>query len=175
MERKLERDKQKKGILGRAVGRIGAYTSNRLMARTTREVAIDTARVGSRAALEAIRPARISAQELRAGLNGRYEDGGLARFSEALREAGVDERDLPRMAEGHRRASLVYIAGAVGLLLLSCHFALAPGLMMKLSSVATLVATFAIAAFAMRHDFIAWQIDSRAFAGFRKYLDYRLS
>jgi hypothetical protein len=129
---------------------------------------------GARAAIAAIRPTRADFQDLRAGVSGRYEDGGAARFRDLVASSGLEEADLPEISLRHRRQALVNLAVSV--------FVLAVSIAMIISSSQTVgilggagfsIFSLVFAALAIRSDFSAWRIDVRRMDGFKAYIDHR--
>lgn len=161
---------EKKGRVSRFAGYFGRRIGNPFISRVGRE----TLSEGAHQAGQVLRPVRISWSEAQEAINGRYEDGGRARFRQVMAQNGVSERDLPALERMHVQNFLAMCAisllalgaGAAIPFLTDDWLIMASGLVFGLFSLVFLL-------IGLRHDFSAWQIRNRRFGGIREYVEAR--
>lgn len=156
------------------LSRIGTYGANRIQPSGVREGSRKVLSSGGAAAMRSLRPTAADPAELMAGLNGRYSDGGRARFRSMMSELNIEAQDLPALEASHSRnftimlgASTVFMLGAVLMILFG------DGAIGFLAAVILLIFALGSTVNAIRSDYSGWQIREQAFGGFREYLRSR--
>lgn len=160
----------KKGRGKRVAGYFGRRIGNPFIQKVGRETMEGSRDVVRRT----FRVEKLSREEVRNGIQGRYKDGGRQRFREMYSSRGLGESDLDGLARNRERQALAMTAVAV--------FALISGaaapfftdvFVISLSGLVFGVFSLAFLAIAFRHDYAAWQIRARRFGGVREYIDAR--
>lgn len=129
---------------------------------------------GFSAAREVLKPEKMNVDEIRAGLKGRYEDGGAARFREVVEASGLSEDQLPEMVLRHRRQALLNIAISIAIVAASFSMILnSANTIGILGGAAFSIFSLVFLTLAIRSDFSAWRIRMRRMDGFKAYLDDR--
>ncbi len=153
------------------LGRAGRYGANKIQSQTIRDTSRGAMRAGGEAAMDALRPARADLADMRAGLDGRYWDGGHQRFREMVDKQGLSEADLAALAETHGRnfrlytgLSIAFLVGAFGMIFLG------DGALSFLGTLVLLIFMLGALVRGLQADFAAYQIRVRAFCGLRQYL-----
>lgn len=153
------------------LSRTGRYGINRIQPEVTREASKGTILGGYHAARKAFSPEKVDLQDLKAGLSGRYDDGGHQRFAEMVRAAGLTPEDLLALQARHRRSfalflsmAIVFLVGAFLMILLG------RGPFSLLGAAILLVFMCGALVMGLQADFSAYQIRKRAFCGLRSYL-----
>ena len=164
-------DEEKKGFLARRSKGARRYIVRRFGNRFLEE-GYRTLKNNMAGARHAMSPRKLDPDELREGFNGRYDDGGFARFAQVMREQKTGERDLIIMARKQKRNMIIMlIAGLVFFLLGAWTMVTAKQGQDILFGFSTSFMAFIFGLLAMRHDFSRWQIEERRFGGFREYLN----
>lgn len=176
----MSNEEQKRGFFARRKDAAKNYTFQRMASPFMRQAGseyVDTAR-------HAILPRAFDKADFLAGYNGRYKDGGRARFQEIIAEEkrrlrvlsaekGVEMSlpELPELAKARRRASLVMFAG-FGLSFIASIFFLINqnGGLDIFAGIAAFLGSMIFLGLAAQHDFSRWQIQERRMGGFREYL-----
>ena len=156
------------------ISRIGGYFGRRVGNPFISRVGRDTLTDGAGQAGHVLRPARISREEARGALRGRYEDGGRARFAQLMAQEGLKERDLSELERMRVRqframcaiSALALLLGAAIPILTDDGLIMKSGLILGLFSLVFL-------AIGLRHDLAAWQIRNRRFGGILEYVHDR--
>lgn len=159
----------------RGIGaRIAGWATGKVRGPEHRAVGRGSLTGGLVAARDMLRPAPLDSGDFMAGLRGRHADGGVARFRAHMREGGTDARELPGIESTHRSISRSYAAMTLVCVLAAVlYVSRFPGIFSGLGAMVLMLFGFAFLAVSVRHDFAAWQIRVRRFAGFREYLDLR--
>lgn len=162
-EKKKTRTRRLAGYFGRRIG-------NPFIQRAGRE-GLTTSYEGARSSLSV---EKISPDEVRNAYRGRYKDGGRERFRESFSGSGLSEEDLTVLASNRRAQAFIMVVAAA--------FALFAGAAMpffttifviSLSGLVFGIFSLLFLAIAFRHDYAAWQIESRRFGGVKEYIDIR--
>lgn len=167
-------DQQQGGAKKGRIARVGGYFGRRVGNPFINRVGRDTLYEGADQARGVLRPERVSREEARGALHGRYEDGGRARFAQVMAQQGVPDRDLKGLEENRIRlfrfmvalSGLTLALGAAIPFLTDDWLIMISGLIFGLFSLVFL-------AVGLRHDFAAWQIRNRRFGGIREYVEDR--
>jgi hypothetical protein len=176
-------DGPQKGFFARRKEGVKKYTLNRLASPFIRK----SGEAYSGTARSALTPQKLDRQDMLSGYNGRYSDGGRARFAELMKEVDQMNRlkaesdksgktvytplDLDQMAKSRRRASGIMFAGAALFFGTAFYFIIAAGGYMDvLFGLASAMCSFIFLALSAQHDFSRWQIQERRLGGFREYL-----
>lgn len=123
-----------------------------------------------RATRDRARLAEISREDVEAGINGRYADGGRERFRQMELAEGWTAGELQNRERSWKMQSRLYLLGAIVALLLPVAWVLfQPGWFALMMLVPGLVVPLALGAVAVKADFAAWQIRERRFGGLRDY------
>lgn len=163
---------RKKGFIARRSAGIGRYVGRRFGSPHMAQ----GIKLSSRLAKEALKPKPLDPLEFKRGLDGRYKDGGRARFQEVMRENGVADHQLDDISSQHRSAFIVSVIASFVLLLIGIYIATtADTAIAVVYGAATSMMFLVMLAVAIRHDFNRWQIFERRFGGFREYLSLRPS
>lgn len=160
-------DKEKPSILRRA----GTFGLNKVRPESVRDASRQSLSSGRAAALKALKPQKIDIEDAKGAIHGRYEDGGVQRFSEMVVEMGLKPEDLEALKAMHKRQFLIYGCLAVAFFIMSLvtifttsgQFSALGGVILCIFAVGSIVN-------AVRSDYAAYQIDQRAFCGLRAYL-----
>lgn len=163
---------KKKGFLARRAEGTARYVYKRFGNSFINEVGVDSVKQGASVAREAMTPKAFDREDFNDGLNGRYQDGGVVRFAELMRENGLKEADLQRLSYDRRKSAGIMFLAAAFFLILGAYF------MVTAETGSTILFGFSTAfvslcfiSVGVRHDFSRWQIESRRFGGFRDYLN----
>lgn len=156
------------------MSRIGGYFGRRIGNPFISRVGRETLTGSAEEARSALMPERITREEARSAILGRYPDGGRARFAQLMAQRGVHERDLhvlERMRVRQFRAMctvslIALLLGAVIPFLTDDGLIMMSGLIFGLFSLVFLT-------IGLRHDLAAWQIRNRRFGGIREYVEDR--
>ncbi|MFG6573548.1 hypothetical protein ACGYLO_18290 [Sulfitobacter sp. 1A13353] len=160
----------KKGFISRSSRGVARYVGRRFGNQFVNEVGRDLVTKGFNRAKETLTPVEMDRDDFRAGLNGRYEDGGKTRFEEVLRETNTNNRQLAALAQHRRRAAYVMFAAAAGFLLFGAVMIVrAGGFNEALYGFVTAFMSFIFLTIGISHDFVRWQIEQRRFGGFLEY------
>jgi len=160
----------KKGFLSRSSRGVARYVGRRFGNQFANEVGRNSVTKGFKRAKETLRPVEMDRDDLRAGLNGRYNDGGKSRFEEALRETDTNNKQLAELAQYRRRAAYVMFAAAAGFLLFGASMIVRAGDFNEaLYGFVTAFMSLLFLAIGISHDFSRWQIEQRRFGGFMEY------
>ncbi len=161
----------KDGFFARKAKGTAKYVGRRFGNQFSNKVGRDSLKLSAERARATMIPTEIDPKDFRAGLEGRYEDGGISRFSQAMRDAGIPEAYLPILARQRRRASIIMFAAAAGFLLFGASMIIrADGFNDGLFGFATAFMSLLFMAIGINHDFSRWQIHHRRFGGFKEYL-----
>lgn len=156
------------------VARIGGYFGRRIGNPFINRIGRETLGDGADQARGALRPERVTKNEVRGAIRGRYADGGRSRFAELAAQQGLGPADLDGIELMRIRqframcavSLLALVLGAAVPFLTSDRLIMISGLIFGLFSLVFLT-------IGLRHDFAAWQIRSRRFGGIREYLHDR--
>lgn len=160
----------KQGFFRKLGGGSKRYISKRFGNEYIKEVGRDNLKGSYEAAREAMRLEKISKDELKRGIYGRYADGGRSRFKQVMSEQGVKEEDLPTMVVERRRNALIMFLSAIGFLAFGAWSIFGSGTDHILIYVmSTLIASLILFALSLRHDFARWQLENRRFGSFAEY------
>jgi hypothetical protein len=163
---------KKKGFLARTGKAAGGYVFRRFGNGFIREVGTDNFKKGVMGAKASMTPAALDRDDFEKGLNGRYEDGGVSRFAEIMRENGVSEEQLPALQHARRRSAIIMFASAAVAVIFGVWTMITSddgkGLLMGLSTAFISIVFLGLGA---RDDFSRWQIQNRRMGGFREYLN----
>ena len=130
----------------------------------------------AQAATSSLAPKNLDVADFRAGLRGRYKDGGRARFAQMMDRQGLDLEQADDMRANHLRAGAIFALAAAVMLAFGIYSAAtATNTAGLIAGISLCVVFFLFMALAIRHDFSAWQILARRFGGFNEYLEFRLS
>jgi hypothetical protein len=158
------------------VGRVAGWGFRKVRNPEISAVSRKTLTGGISAARESITPVNLDLDEIRAGLKGRYEDGGAARFLEIMTASGIDEDQLPDMASRHRRQAAMNLAIALLVAAVSFAMILTSGTRFGiLGGAGFSIFSLAFLSLSIRSDFSAWRITERRMDGFKSYLDHRFA
>lgn len=158
------------------IARVGGYFGRRIGNPFINQVGRDTLYDGADEARNALRPERVSRAEVHGAYQGRYPDGGRARFAQVMAQQGVPERDLPHLAA--MRARLFHTMCVIGLITLCLGTAVpffTDDWLIMISGLIFGLFSLIFFLIGLRHDFAAWQIRNRRFGGIREYLQDRWS
>lgn len=162
---------RKKGFLTRSAAATGRYMVHRFGYKFIRELGVDNFKKGASGARTAMTPLVLDRDDFNGGLNGRYTDGGVARFAEVMRENKVDASGLIYFQQARRRSAiLMFIAAAVFLTFGVWQMFAAVRFQTFMMGFGTSFTSFVLIALGARHDFSRWQIQNRRMGGFREYL-----
>jgi len=161
----------KRGFLARRAQGTVRYVGRRIGNPFIAEVGIDNFKKGVVGAREAMKPQKLDREDFQSGLNGRYADGGVARFAEIMKEADLKEDDLPQMQYTRRRSAIImFISAALFVALGSYVMISGTGGRDILMGFVTAFVSFVLVAIGVREDFSRWQIQMRRIGGFLEYL-----
>ena len=120
---------------------------------------------------KAMTPKSFDLNEFRQGIEGRYEDGGVARFMQMVKEEKIGEQELERKIRNHAWSAMIMLIAAVIFFLIGSWMMITaergPEILFGFTTSAMV---FLFGVLAMRHDYSRWQIEQRRFGGFREYL-----
>lgn len=149
--------------------RLVGWASNKFNGSVLGQVNVILAE-NARKARERATPAELTQDDITQGLDGRYADGGRARFSALVAQQGWSDADLNKRERSWRLQALIYLLGAVMALVgASAWVMVSSGWFAFIMLVPGLVVPLALLAVALKADFAAWQIRSRRFGGLREY------
>ena len=155
-------------------GRLAGWGTSKIRKPELRAVGLGTLRGGLEEARSMLRPAPLDGRDFMAGLRGRHADGGVSRFQEHVRANGIGEKDLVGIESTHRMIARAYVVMTLACVLAAIlSVSLSAAAFSGLGAMVLMLFGFGFLAVAVRHDFSAWQIRVRRFAGFRDYLDLR--
>jgi len=154
--------------------RVASYFGRRIGNTFITKVGRDALTGSASEAKAALRIDRVSRDEARGALWGRYEDGGRARFGDMAHERGLTESDLQTLEQMRLRqfhmlaliAAFALLAGGAIPFFTSDWLITFSGLVFGMFSLIFLM-------IGLRHDFAAWQIRQRRFGGIREYINDR--
>lgn len=150
--------------------KIRSYGLNRVQDPHLRRDALRFFRERGQKAKEALKPAKISREEILAAYSGRYEDDGRDRFLTVAREQGLTKNDLAALVERHKRDFMFSLALAAGCAILAVIFFLAEGSGFRIFGgliFGIFMFGFTIKAFGA--DYAAFQVQKRKFCSLRTY------
>ena len=154
------------------IRRIGNYGSRRVVPDSVADQAKKNATGSVRVALDALRPNHIDPDELRAGYEGRYSDGGKNRFEVMVAQNDLDEHQLDRMSEHNHKIALAFLLGGVIGLVFGFYMMFTEDMMLMIfAGAATCIVGLTLFATSLRFEYISWQIANRRFGGFREFLE----
>lgn len=165
---------KEKGFFARrldgAKGYVGRRFGNEFINGVGRQALSD----GLKGARENLQPNKLDPDEFRAGLNGRYADGGASRFAEMVRDRKLSDQDLDQLARLRRRDSRIMYAAAGFFFVVGLYMILTSGSFTDgVQGMATAFCCFIFGIIGVRNDFGRWQIEQRRFGAFREYLSGR--
>lgn len=121
-----------------------------------------------------LRAEKISRDEVRSAMNGRYADGGRERFQDLMRERGLSERDLAPLERMRSNQFLwMCLISLVTLLLGASIPFMTDDPLITVSGLIFGLFSLVFIMIGLRHDFSAWQIRNRRFGGVREYVSER--
>jgi len=162
---------KKKGFLARRAEGTARYVGRRFGNQFINKVGRDSLTKGAQHAKHTLTPREVDPEDFRAGLEGRYADGGVARFKAVMEASGVDDESLPGLAKYRRRAGLMMFAAAGGFLFLGAWMIIgAQGFNQVLFGFVTAFMSLLFVTIGINHDFSRWQIEQKRFGGFKEYL-----
>ena len=162
---------EKNGFMARRARGAARYIARRFGNPFINRVGRDVLTAGVAGAKSAMIPGKFDLDEFRAGLSGRHNDGGAARFAEKVLEEGITDGLLLRMARNRRRSARAMLASAVIFLMTGAYLMVsAPVARDMVFGFSTAFSALVFVALGIRHDFSRWQIENRRFGGFREYL-----
>lgn len=166
----MSNNQPRRGILSRVrTYGVGRIRDERLFAKSRKNISGAISAIG-----EAVTPVSADPQDIRKGLSGRYADGGVGRFRAEMGRRNLNGRQLDRIAAGHLRIAMIFLAAASGSFALAAWWMLSGhGLNGFLYGLAIFIAVLVFVALSLRHDYSAWQIRERRFGGFRDYVQGR--
>lgn len=154
--------------------RAGRYGADRLRPESVRDASRTSLRGGKAAALKALRPKPFDPEDLKGGLQGRYEDGGKARFAEMVAEQGLSDDDLRAIEASHRAFFRIFSAVATAFLVLACAMIILGSGFLSFAGAAVLALfSLATAIGALKSSFAAYQTRQRAFCSLSDYLSHK--
>lgn len=156
------------------VRRVGSYFGRRVGNPFITRVGRDTLSGGAASAHGVLRPERVSPDEVRGAIRGRYPDGGRARFEEVMRESGIGPEDLPELERMRMRQFRAMCLISLLALLLGASVPLfTQDWLIRISGLIFGLFSLVFLAVGLRHDLSAWQIRHRRFGGIREYVEER--
>jgi len=156
------------------VRRVGSYFGKRVGNPFISRVGRESLSGGAEEAGGVLRPERVSRDEVRGAIRGRYADGGRERFAQMMREQGVSAADLPRLeAMRVRQFRAMCVVSVLALLLGAAVPFFTDDYLIMISGLIFGLFSLVFLAIGLRHDFAAWQIRARRFGGMREYLEQR--
>jgi hypothetical protein len=154
--------------------RVGSYFGRRVGNPFISRVGQETLSTGAGQARSVLKPERVTSQEVRGAIRGRYADGGRSRFQELMRENGLSAADLPRLEVMRtRQFRAMCLVSALALLIGAAVPFFTDDWLITISGLIFGLFSLVFLAVGVRHDFAAWQIRERRFGGLREYLDLR--
>jgi hypothetical protein len=166
-----ESTEKRKGFIARTGTGAARYAGRRFGNSFINKVGIDSVLKGATNAKEAMSPEDLDVNEFKAGLEGRYKDGGVARFEEQMRIAGVTAKDLPALAKSRKVSAQVMFAASALFLLIGAYMIITAqqgnNVLYGLST-ASMSIIFIVTG--IRHEFSRWQIEQRRFGGFKEFV-----
>lgn len=163
-------EEPKKGFLSK----VGAYAGKRFMPTSSQSIAKRFGEGSIKGAMGALKPKAYEPEDFKAGLHGRYADGGKARFNQLIAEEKLSDADLGRLAKHNTTLAVTYGITAIALLCFSLYcVVVAQSTYDYILAFANFCVFLALGSLTVRHDFNRWQIQQRAFPGFRAYIDRR--
>ncbi len=155
--------------------RVKNWGVNRVLPRGVSSYAKHNLVRSTHVAAEALKPNVIDRDEILSGYNGRYSDGGRARFATMAHERGLDDNAIDELRIQRTHAAIIYgVSGIFGFLFGIYMMFTEQDLHLIFSGAGASVAGMTVIALAVRNDFTAWQLSQRRFGGFREYLESRL-
>ena len=152
-------------------GRISRYGMSRIRPAELQDASHGSIRDGGAAAMAALRPESADIDEMKAGFDGRYDDGGRERFNQMMEESDLSEEDLAGIEAIHARdfrifigVALAFLASAIALIIWG------EGILSFAGSTVCVIFMFGSLARALQADFSGYQVRMRAFCGLRQYL-----
>ena len=85
---------KKRGFLARRAIGVGGYVGRRFGNTYNNKLGYDSVKMGFKGARSAMTLETIDKDEIRRGLDGRYEDGGISRFSDMMKKRGSRMRNF---------------------------------------------------------------------------------
>jgi len=167
-------DGESNGTKPGRVKRVGSYFGRRVGNPFISRVGRETLSTGAVEARGVLKPERISQQEVRGAIQGRYADGGRLRFEDLMRHNGLGADDLPRLeAMRTRQFRAMCVVSGLSLLLGAGVPFFTDDWLIMISGLIFGLFSLVFLTVGVRHDFAAWQIRERRFGGLREYLDQR--
>ncbi|PTX52487.1 hypothetical protein IQ03_01260 [Gemmobacter caeni] len=154
--------------------RITSYFGRRVGNPFINRVGRDALTGGISDAKSVLQVDRVSRDEVRGAIRGRYQDGGRARFATMAAERGLSEADL--LAMERMRIAQFRMMTLVSLIALFAGSAipfLTEDWLISVSGLIFGLFSLLFLTIGLRHDFAAWQIRNRRFGGIREYFDDR--
>lgn len=162
---------QKQGFLKRSGKGVVRYVGRRFGNSFINEVGVETLKESASRARHAIIPRKFDADEFRSGMNGRYEDGGISRFSEMMIENNLKDEDIPALRRQYTRSAGVMFISAAAFLMIGAYMMFVSDIFIQtVCGFITSFVSFLFIALGLRHDFSRWQVENRRFGGFSEYL-----
>jgi len=162
---------KKKGFLARRAVGTARYVGRRFGNQFINKVGRDSLSKGAQRAKATLTPSEVDPDDFRAGLDGRYSDGGVKRFRDVMRTSNVSDDDLAGLAKSRRRAGIMMFVAAGGFLLLGSWMMInAEGFNQVVFGLVTALMSFLFVTIGINHDFSRWQIEQKRFGGFKEYL-----
>ena len=161
---------KKQGFFARRAQGTKRYVARRFGNRVI-GIGYESMKNGLEGTRKAMTPVAIDRKEFNQGLDGRYIDGGVARFAEMMKQQGIRKEDLPLLEKSRSRsAGIMFLSAGIFLMFGAWLMIRAENIQYVLFGFSTAFTAFIFVALALRHDYSLWQIRQRRFGGFMEYL-----
>lgn len=162
------------GFFKRKAKGLGQYVVRRGTSESTHRIGRQAISENYRSAKQVISLTPLDPDDVKAGLHGRYEDGGAQRFRQLMAQMNVKDHDLPGLERARKRASALYLVASITLIVFAIYqIAFAGGRVTSFASAANIVAALGLGLMAVKADFSRWQISERRFGALTEYMQTR--